>query len=270
LNTEWLRHAAGVDVIIHLAAQTSSYAAAEDPLADEAVNVRPVIALLEHCRRQSVQPFVVLASTVTITGIPAGLPVTDDTPPAPLTVYDLHKWMAEEYLKLAIRLGHARGTSLRLANVYGPGPRSSSGDRGVVNTMIRRALAGEAITTYGDGNWLRDYVYIDDVTAAFAAAVERPDMVNARHWIIATGEGETVGDAFRLVADRVAVRTGRRPPMRKVDPPAWLSPIEERHFIGDSSGFTAATGWRAEVKLAEGIDQTIAAFVAATEAPCKS
>ena len=257
----WLKTAKNMDVIVHLAAQTSTYITDNDPLADESVNVRPMIQLLETCRKENWRPFIVLASTVTVIGLSQQMPVREDHSYQPLTVYDLHKWMAEQYLKMYCRLGYARGTTLRLANVYGPGPTSRRTDRGVLNKMIRDALAGRPLTLYGTGEWLRDYIHVDDVVEAFIVALNHPDAVAGRHWIIATGESWRMRDAFALIADRVAHRTGLRVPVEHVDPPAELSPIEERNFVADISGFSAATGWRPRVTLKEGIDQTIEAFM---------
>ena len=257
----WLRTAEGMDAIVHLAAQTSTYVANDDPVADEIANVRPMIQLLETCRRQGWKPFVALASTVTVIGLPERVPVREDHVHQPVTVYDLHKWMAEEYLKMYCRLGYVRGAALRLANVYGPGPRSGRDDRGVLNAMIRKALAGKPLRVYGSGEWLRDYIFVDDVVNAFAAALEHQHSVNGRHWIVATGQRVTIGEAFNLVADRVARQTGLRVPVQHGNPPAELSPIEQRNFVGDIREFSKATGWRPIVRLNEGIDHTIDAFI---------
>lgn len=153
-----------------------------------------------------------------------------------MTVYDLHKLAAETYLKCYAADGVVRGAVLRLANLYGPGS-SSSPDRGVLAAMIRRALKGEALTIYGSGQYLRDYVYVEDVVQAFPLA-----------------------EAFSLVADRVARRTGCRVPVVHVEPSAGQAAIEARNFVADSSQFTRVTGWRARWSLAEGIDATIEAL----------
>jgi nucleoside-diphosphate-sugar epimerase len=261
----WLKTAQGMDAIIHLAGQTSTYVANEDPVGDEAINVRPMIRLLETCRRQGWRPFIVFASTVTVIGLPEQLPVQEDHMYQPITVYDLHKLMAEEYLKMYCRLGYVRGATLRLANVYGPGRRSSGADRGILNAMIRKALAGQPLTVYGNGEWMRDYIYIDDVVNAFTAALEHQQAVNGRHWIIASGQGCTIREAFHLVAERVARRTGVRVPVEHVDLPGDLSPIEKRNFVADIGEFFKASGWRPTVGLKEGIDQTIDAFIKETD-----
>jgi nucleoside-diphosphate-sugar epimerase len=260
----WDRILAAVDIVFHFAAQTSVYVANEDPNADLSINVLPMLNLLETCRRKNFRPMVLFSGTATEAGLPVSLPVDETHPDNPITVYDLHKWMAENYLKHYVREGHVRGAILRLANVYGPGPRSSSADRGVLNMMVRRALSGEALTIYGDGNFIRDYIYVEDVASAFIMAASNIDQVNGAHFIIGSGDGHTIAEALHLVAASVERKTGRCVQVLHVDPPATLSPIEKRNFVAATDRFTAATNWRSKVTLQEGIDRVIDDFVAQT------
>ena len=260
-RSTWERALVDIDLVFHFAAQTSVYVANENPLADLNSNVIPMLHLLETCRQHGWQPAVLFASTVTVAGIPTRLPVDETHPDNPITVYDLHKLMAEQYLKYFVSQGIVRGTILRLANVYGPGPKSSSPDRGILNLMIRRALAGEPLTVYKPGDRLRDYVFIEDITWAFVKAARNVAAVNGQHSIISSGQGHTINQAINLVVDRVALKTGRRVIISCVDPPSPQSPIEARNFVGDSRQFSQATGWRASYQLAEGIDRTVEAFL---------
>ena len=130
--------------------------------------------------------------------------------------------------------------------------------------MVRRALSGEALTIYGDGNFIRDYIYVEDVASAFIMAASNIDQVNGAHFIIGSGDGHTIAEALHLVAASVERKTGRCVQVLHVDPPATLSPIEKRNFVAATDRFTAATNWRSKVTLQEGIDRVIDDFVAQT------
>jgi nucleoside-diphosphate-sugar epimerase len=247
----------GADVVHHLAAQTSIYVAQADPVRDVGTNVLPLLYVLEHARAHGHVPLVLFASTVTVYGLPSRLPVDESFPEDPRTIYDLGKIAAERLLAHYAANGVVRGATLRLANVYGPGPRSSASDRGVLNAMVRRALAGERLNVYGTGEWLRDYVYVDDVARAFVHAARNPDAVNGRSFVVASGQGVTVAAAVRLVAELVGEYTGRRVEVAHVPPPAHLSPIEARQFVGQSAAFREATGWSPSVSFREGVKSTI-------------
>ncbi len=256
----WEQTLDGIDFIFHFAAQTSTYVANDNPVDDQAINVMPILYLLEACRRRATRPTVCFASTVTVSGIPEHLPVDETYPDHPLTVYDLHKQMAEQYLRWYAEQGFGRGVILRLANVYGPGPRSSRTDRGILNQMIHRALACEPLTVYGPGNQIRDYVYVEDVSRAFIAAARHGEELNGRYFVIGSGQGHTIAEAMRMIAEQAAGKTGTEVMVRHIEPPASLSPIEQRHFVADSRRFCSATGWNAHHTLAEGISRTMEAF----------
>ena len=257
----WETGLTDVDIIFHFAAQTSVYVAEQNPSDDLEINVVPMLHLLETCQEKGICPILLFSGTVTEFGLPANLPVNESHPDRPITVYDLHKWMAENYLLHYARGGIVRGAGLRLANVYGPGPKSSSADRGVLNMMIRNALKGETLTIYGDGNYLRDYIYVEDVARAFLDAVVGIKHVNCQYFVIGSGQGCTIADAINLVAERVEKKTGQRAAVIHVEPPASLSPIETRNFVADTTRFTQATNWKARVSLIEGIDRTIDYFL---------
>jgi len=257
----WHRGLDGVDVVLHLAAQTSLYAADRDPAADFAVNVAPLRGLLDACRARGGRPTVVAAGTVTVVGLTTdATPLDESRPDAPITFYDVHKLMAEQYLELFTREGWLSAVTLRLANVYGPGTASSSRDRGILNLMVRRALAGEPLTVYGTGAYVRDYVYVDDVARAFLAAAASIDAVRGQHLLVGSGRGTPIAAALRMVADRAARATGTAPDVQFVAPPPGLSPIEVRSFVADTRRLQALTGWSAQVGLEEGVDRTIAAY----------
>jgi len=250
-----------VDFIFYFAAQTSVKVANEDPVVDYDINVRPVFNMLETCRKMELSPTIIFSGTVTEAGIPEKLPVNESHPDFPITVYDLHKLIAETYLKYYARLGVVKSAVLRLSNAYGPGPKSSSADRGVMNIMIRKALNGEDITLFGKGDFIRDYIYIDDIIAAFITAGSCIEAVNGENFIIGSQSGYTLEEAFNLVADRVAIKTGKRVSVINVESPKKQSPIDLRNFIADTSVFRKRTGWKCLNGLGVGVDKTIEFFL---------
>lgn len=255
----------GAGLVFHLAAKTSLYAADADPAGDYQANVVPLLNILEVSRSRKVPATVVYAGTVTQIGIAVRLPVDESHPDQPVSIYDAHKLLAEQYLEHYARKGWVRGAALRLANVYGPGAPSGSGDRGVFNGMIRKALQGETLKIFGTGEFLRDYLYAGDAAEALALAAENMDSVNGRHFVIGTGQGHTLTKAINMIAERVGARLGRKIAVEHVDPPGSLSAMESRNFIADSSAFRRITGWQARVALKEGIDRTIDHFLATGE-----
>jgi nucleoside-diphosphate-sugar epimerase len=256
----WEQVLPGADIVYHFAAQTSVYQADQHPVEDLQANVMPMVSLLETCREHGHRSQIIFSGTVTVFGLSTTLPVDETHPSAPVTMYDWHKLLAEAHLEHYARNGWARGTTLRLANIYGPGPVSGKADRGILNFMMRRALKGEALTLYGTGEQVRDYLFVTDAVDAFLAAAAHPEQVNGRHFVLSGGEGHTLAQAFQLVADRATLLTGKQVPVSSVAPPPGLSKIEDRSFIGNTAQFRDATGWAPRVNLVQGIDATLKTF----------
>lgn len=259
--TDWSPLISDVDVIFHLAAQTSIYRAQSDPIQDLQINVLPMLRLLEDCKKSGNKLSIIFSSTVTIAGIPDRVPVDESYHDNPITIYDIHKSMAEQYLKHYIMSGYVNGSILRFSNVYGPGPSSSSKDRGILNLMINRALQGESLTLFGDGSCIRDYIYIQDIVDALIKVYEEIDITNGKYFVIGSGIGFTISEAFQLIQNKVLMKNGKSGEIIHVDPPDELHQIETRNFIANSTLFSTITGWQAKVTLDQGILLTIEQYL---------
>ena len=241
------------EAVIHLSWRTTLRAAEADPHGDERMNLAPVRALIGAAAELGSRPTVLFASSATIVGIDHANPVDEAMADRPVSVYDRHKKHAEDLLREATRSGVLRTVSLRLANVYGAGSPSRNADRGILNMMIARAARGEALTHYGDGRYVRDFIHLDDVTAAFMAALRTPGILDGGYYIVATGQGHSLAQAYRWIADEAGARSGREVEIVRTAEPPDLMPIERRNFIGDAALFSRSTGWRPTLDLRAGI-----------------
>lgn len=246
-----------IDVVYHFAGQTSLSAAKQDPSGDLVANVTGLLRLLVHLSRQSFKPFLVSAGTVTQAGLVDDLPINEAVPDRPMSFYDISKLTAEMYLLQYVREGWIRGCSLRLSNVYGGSSHGQQQDRGVIDKILRKALSGEDLTIYGEGNYFRDYVFIDDVVSAFIHATENQDLTNGRTFCIGTGEGVTLNEAFLKATKAASLATGKLVDCKRVPPPSGSSPIEFRNAVIDSSAFNQATGWSPRYNLDRGLKASI-------------
>jgi nucleoside-diphosphate-sugar epimerase len=246
----WSRLLSGADAVVHLSSRTDLRAAEIDPQGDEDFNVVQVRALVEAATES---PAVFFASTVTIVGAQPQSPVDDAAPDRPCSVYDRHKLACEIILREATRRGSIRACNLRLSNVYGYGGASINANRGVLNAMLRRAISGEALTLYGEGKYVRDFTHLDDVVDAFCLAAAEARVCNGGHYVIATGSGHTLAEAYEIITDSALEYTGRRCDICRVPEPAGMHPIERRNFVGNSRLFHELTGWRPRFDLKTGV-----------------
>ena len=256
----WNKSMDGVDVVFHLAAQTSFYRAEADPTEDFKNNVYPMQLLLNAASQNGKKPYITFAGSATQCGLTKKLPVGESVKDNPSTVYDFHKLLAENHLKSYIEKNLVNGACLRLSNIYGPGPKSSKNDRGILNSMVRKALEKETLTVYGSGNFLRDYIFIDDAIIAFLACPVHVERTNGNHYIIGSGKGHTIKEAIDMVARVVERITGLKADVISVKPPDGYLDIEYRNFVANSSSFKSDTGWFTRSDLEEGIIKIVNEF----------
>ncbi len=250
---------AGADVVVHLVAHTDDgWRVADGDTRAEQVNVglvRDLVAALAARRRTGPPPAVIFAGTC-LNGHDR---LADENGSGkPRSPYCRQKLIAEHLLEQATADGVLRAVALRLPPVYGYGPGNG---RLVVEVMIRRALAGEPLTMWHDGTPRRDLVHLDDIAAAFVAAIDHVDSLAGRFWLVGSGQGEPLGKVFAEIADIVAEHTGRPAvPVVSVPPPSNAEPTDLRSVEIDSSPFRAVTGWRPAVPLRDGLSRTVAAL----------
>lgn len=249
----WSTEVLKADIIYYFSAQTSVYTAKDDIITDYSTSVLPILSLLEQCKNAQINPIIVFSSAATVFGLTINLPVNEDTPTNPLTIYDIHKLLIENYLSFySVEYG-IRTVSLRLCNVYGAGVKSSAQDRGILNKMAIKALAGEPLSLYGDGSFIRDYIYIDDAIEAFLLSSKHINKTKSNRYILGSGEGHTLKEVFTIVVNSVKSFTNVNVSIKNLSFPKELSIIEKRNFVADSNRFINDTEWSAKVDLNQGI-----------------
>ena len=261
----WMSNLENVDVVFHLAAYEHKHGSEFNPILDLEVNSLSILHLLEVCRLKKYFPRIVFASSSNLVGLPTQLPVNETCQDNPLTIYSIHKLTSEKYLQYYAREFGQHSIILRLANVYGPVLNMQVSLRVVLNRIIYRALKGEKLLLYGNSACVRDYIWIDDVVAAFlTAACLENEYETGQYYLIGSGSGYQISDVLRMIADKVGQYTGKKT-MIEEDINEPLEAVEWRNFVADTSRFSKATGWKAGISLDKGIDRTIDYFLSAQE-----
>ena len=257
-KSSWIKIVSKSDIIFHLSGNTSIYDAEKDPKESLISTLFPIIQLINASKKLSRIPRVIFSSTATVYGLTEVLPVLETKRPSPITVYDLHKFFAEQQLLVASSSNIIDAISLRLANVYGPSPTESlSQDRGILSKITKKRFALKNLQIYGNGDYLRDYIYIDDVVNAFLhASVMDYDILLNKNQIslnVASGKGTPVKEVFELISREIEKITGIRGDIENVAWPEEVNEIEKRNYIGSIELIKSLTGWQPSVSLEEGI-----------------
>jgi len=245
---------AGRQLIFNLSGQSGAVRSMEDPWTDLDVNLRGNLVLLEALRARNRDAKVVFAGSRLQYGHVDRLPAGEDAPQDALCLHAIHKQTVEKYLDLYSRLFGVRYSVARITNPYGPGQPSARTAYGVINRMIHLAIEDRALTIYGEGTQLRDYVHVDDVVAALATIAAAP-AADGRAYNVGSGTGTQLVD---LAAQVIAIAGGGR--IEHVEWPALAQQIETGDFIADISRLQRELGWTPAITLHDGLERTVAFY----------
>jgi UDP-glucose 4-epimerase len=240
---------AAPEVVFHLAAQIDVRASVRDPLDDARQNVLGTINVAEAAREAGVRKVVFSSSGGSIYGAPDRLPVSEETPLDPQSPYAASKVSGEVYLNTYRGLYGLDCTSLALANVYGP-RQDPHGEAGVVAIFASALLTDRPTTVFGDGGNTRDYVYVDDVVAAFVAAAGEHG--SGQRFNIGTGVQTTDRELHRLVAAAAGAKDSPE------FAPARLGDLRASALDADAA--RRGLRWHPQVDVAEGVRRTVEHF----------
>jgi CDP-glucose 4,6-dehydratase len=244
------RAVAGCDSVFHLAAQTIVGVARESPAETFEVNVRGAWNVFEACREHSVAR-VVFASSDKAYGTSPELPYREDFPLRAANPYDASNAAADV---IARSYAHAYGLPLavtRFANIYGGGDLNFS--RLIPETAIA-VLDGRPPVIRSDGSPERDFLHVDDAVSAYLA------IAGALNDGLAQGEAFNAGGerphSVREVVDLIAEASGAGIEPEYLGTGTPDGEIDRQYV--DSTKLRTLTGWRPQVDLPDGLNQTLA------------
>lgn len=192
----------GIDTVFHLINTTLPKTSNDDPAFDVQSNVIETLFLLEQCVSRKVGKLVFTSSGGTIYGRPAALPIAEDSPTEPECSYGITKLTIEKYLALFKHLHGLDYTIVRPSNPYGS-RQNPAGIQGAISVFLGKVARNEPIEIWGDGEVVRDYIYVDDL----AAGIYRAATMAAPERIFNLGSG--AGHSLNQIVEVIRTVTGR-------------------------------------------------------------
>ena len=151
------------DAVLHLAALISVNESAEKPLLYHDVNATGTLNLLKASLDAGIRR-VVYSSSAAVYGEPERVPIDEDHPTRPISIYGASKLSGELYCRAFHETYGLSVVVLRYFNVYGPG--QSPEYAGVIAKFAERLSRGMPLVIYGDGKQTRDFIHVRDVARA--------------------------------------------------------------------------------------------------------
>ena len=213
------------DVLVHAAGTASVGASLDDPLNDFRGSVQICADVLEAVRQSGTAPLVVIPSSAAVYGNPASLPVDEEVSLQPISPYGFHKAACELVAREYAECFGLKVMICRLFSVFGPTQRR------LLVWELYQQLAGPEKTVWldGTGRETRDFLYIDDLTAALFGLIERFHCSDPECLIVNVASGIetsvlTMAEMIRdLVAPEKEIRCKGN--VRKSDPLRWRADI---------------------------------------------
>jgi len=237
---------ARASAVFHFAARPGvrdSWAAVEDY---ERANVVASRRVADACARHGTR--LVYASSSSVYGDAASLPVREDAPLRPVSPYGATKARVEEIV--AARELDAVG--LRYFTVYGPRQRPDM----AFARFAAAASGGRPVAVYGDGRQRRDFTYVGDAVEATIAAADRG--AGGAVYNVASGDPRPLVAAIDVLGETL----GMCPHVRF----EWPQRGDVRHTWGDISKARAELGWEPQTSLEDGLAAQLAGAAAAVPA----
>ncbi|MHB8378187.1 MAG: NAD-dependent epimerase/dehydratase family protein [Dehalococcoidia bacterium] len=245
---------AGHDVVFDVAGRSGAVESNLSPLDDLRTNVVGQFNVLEACRRAAPRARIVFASSRLVYGRARYLPVDEQHPTDPTSMYGVHRLAAEKYHLLYHQMHGMATTVLRIAVPYGPCQPLDAASHGVVNLFMRTVVDGRPITLYGGGKQLRDVLHIDDLVGAMLASGRSPATIGA---VMNVGGGQPVTLAELATTIVEIAGCGR---VTEAPWPDDVAAVETGDFHADIGSIRALTAWVPRIPLRDGLRSSIAYY----------
>jgi len=239
------------DVIFNLAAQVSHNDSLLDPFTDADINYIGHLSVLEAVKNFNPTAKILYSGSRLQFGKILSNPVDESHPLNPLTPYAVNKTAAEDLYLFYHRAFNIPVIIFRIANPFGPRCQMQHSKYSIVNWFIRAAIEDKEIRVFGDGDQIRDYIYVEDLAVAMLSAAFNDKLTGE---IFNVGSG--VGTRFKDMVTAIVKIVGKGKIKFQPWPKDYLN-VETGDYITNITKITTSLNWKPDTSLEEGIEKTI-------------
>jgi len=241
----------GQDYVFHLAGQVDHVMSLTNPFPDIDMNIKGTAVVMEAVRHHNPTAKVIYTGTRGQYGSAVSLPVNEDAPTHPRGIYEISNLTAEKIIQVYNDVHGISSVLLRLTNIYGPRAQMKHHRYGIVNWFVRLAVDDDTIKVFGDGQILRDFLYMDDAIEAIMMCALEPKAVG-EIFNIGVDKPTSILEMVKTLID--VAGTGRWEfapfsPERKAQEPG--------NFYSDITKIRTLVGWEPRTSLADGLRATV-------------
>jgi len=238
------------DIIIHLAGNTSHSKSFEKPLEDVESNAKTTLFMLEKIRELGLSCRFVLGSTFIVIGKPKKLPVTENSPCNPTTVYGANRLASEHYCQIYHDVYGIDTVVFRITNSFGPREQIIP-SKNAVNYLIHNAFKRNTVTIYNHGKFFRDLIYISDVISGIKTIMKK-GRSGELYWI-SSGKKTWFYELGNLLGKLTDCK------IKFVVTPRYAKKTDVGNFVVSNSKLRKL-GWTPKISVENGIKKTLEYF----------
>jgi len=245
----------GVDYILHQAALGSVPRSIKDPATTNDVNIWGFLNMLIAARDAGVKRFVYAASSSTY-GDSEKLPKVEDNIGKPLSPYAITKYANELYAEVFSKTYGLETIGLRYFNVFGRRQDPNGAYAAVIPKFVMQFMKHESPVINGDGNYSRDFTYIDNVVQMnyLAVLTENPEAINTVY-NAAYGDRTTLNDLVGYLKEFLSTYDPVIANINVVHGPNRAGDIPHSHASIDKA--RTLLGYNPEYSLKEGLREAV-------------
>ena len=174
LNLQNLEDAlSAVEYVFHFISTTNQASSAADPLVDLNSNVKTSVELFQLCANKKIKRIIFSSSGGTIYGRSSKADISELDRIEPVSPYAIGKATIENYLGYFEQTANLDSLVFRISNAYGE-RQNLVGSQGVIPIFLNQIKHQKPLSIIGDGEMVRDYIYVKDVAKIIATIFDKP------------------------------------------------------------------------------------------------
>lgn len=246
---------ANQDYVLHQAALGSVPRSINDPITTNEVNVTGFLNMLVAARDAKVKRYVYAASSSTY-GDSQGLPKVEDVIGKPLSPYAITKYVNELYADIFSKAYGLETIGLRYFNVFGRRQDPNGAYAAVIPLFVKQFMKHESPVINGDGNYSRDFTYIDNVVQMNELAMlsQNPEAINTVY-NTAYGDRTTLTQLVQLLKENLAQFDPKIPEVEVIHGPDRDGDIP--HSLANIEKAKSKLGYNPEYSIEKGIKEAV-------------